>query len=196
MKLVFATHNLHKLKEIQKLVPKNIQLLSLTDIDCFEDIAETATTIQGNALLKASYIQEHYHFNVFADDTGLEVEALNNAPGVFSARYAGEHKNDADNVQLLLKNMDGKVNRNAQFRTVIALCLEGTTYTFEGIAKGTITQTPAGCNGFGYDPIFIPEGYTSTFAELSSDEKNRISHRGKAFEKLLHFLAQEKIIKE
>ena len=191
MKLVFATHNQHKLREIQALLPPNIQLLSLDDIGCDEDIPETATTIEGNALLKVQYIQKHYHCNVFADDTGLEVQALNNAPGVYSARYAGEHKSDVDNVQLLLKNMEGISRREAQFKTVIALCLEDVVYTFEGIAKGNISTTPIGTNGFGYDPIFIPENSDKTFAELTQDEKNRISHRGKAFEKLLDFLNQK-----
>ena len=190
MKLVFASNNQHKLKEIQALLPKNIELLSLSDIGCNDDIAETATTIEGNALLKAQYIKEHYHCNVFADDTGLEVQALNNAPGVYSARYAGEHKSDADNMYLLLKNMEGISHREAQFKTVIALCLDGSIYTFEGIAKGRIGTTPVGTNGFGYDPIFIPEGSDQTFAELTQEEKNRISHRGKAFGKLLHFLNQ------
>ena len=184
MKLVFSTHNQHKLREIKALLPPNIQLLSLEDIGCGEDIPETATTIEGNALLKVQYIQKHYH-------TGLEVQALNNAPGVYSARYAGEHKSDADNMQLLLRNMEGISHREAQFKTVIALCLEAVVYTFEGIAKGTIGTTPIGTNGFGYDPIFIPENSDKTFAELTQDEKNRISHRGKAFEKLLDFLNQK-----
>ena len=191
MKLVFATHNQYKLREIQALLPPNIQLLSLDDISCNEDIPETATTIEDNALLKAQYVQKQYHCNVFADDTGLEVQALNNAPGVYSARYAGEHKSDVDNVQLLLKNMEGISRREAQFKTVIALCLEDVVYTFEGIAKGNISTTPIGTNGFGYDPIFIPENSDKTFAELTQDEKNHISHRGKAFEKLLDFLNQK-----
>ena len=191
MKLVFATHNQHKLREIQALLPPNIQLLSLDDISCNEDIPETATTIEDNALLKAQYVQKQYHCNVFADDTGLEVQALNNAPGVYSARYAGEHKSDVDNVQLLLKNMEGISRREAQFKTVIALCLEDVVYTFEGIAKGNISTTPIGTNGFGYDPIFIHENSDKTFAELTQDEKNRISHRGKAFGKLLDFLNQK-----
>lgn len=191
MKLVFATHNQYKLREIQALLPPNIQLLSLDDISCNEDIPETATTIEDNALLKAQYVQKQYHCNVFADDTGLEVQALNNAPGVYSARYAGEHKSDVDNVQLLLKNMEGISRREAQFKTVIALCLEDVVYTFEGIAKGNISTTPIGTNGFGYDPIFIPENSDKTFAELTQDEKNRISHRGKAFGKLLDFLNQK-----
>lgn len=189
MTLVFATHNAHKLKEIQALLPTTIKLLSLTDINCNEDIPETATTIEGNALLKAQYIKEKYGYDVFADDTGLEVVALNGAPGVYSARYAGAQKNDADNVALLLQQMQGNPERKAQFRTVIALCLGKETYTFEGIAKGSICQISIGNNGFGYDPIFVPEGYTQTFAQLSQEEKNNISHRGRAFEKLLVFLS-------
>ncbi len=188
MKLVFATHNLHKLKEIEALLPEGIELLSLSDIECYEDIAETANTIEGNALIKAKYIKERYQYNVFADDTGLEVLALNNAPGVFSARYAGAEKSDKANIELLLKNMEGKEERKARFKTVIALCLDSEIHTFEGIVEGTISTCPVGQNGFGYDPIFIPEGYKETFAELSAEEKNRISHRGKAFEKLLKFL--------
>ena len=188
MKLVFATHNLHKLKEIEALLPEGIELLSLSDIECYEDIAETANTIEGNALIKAKYIKERYQYNVFADDTGLEVLALNNAPGVFSARYAGAEKSDKANIELLLKNMEGKEERKARFKTVIALCLDSKRHTFEGIVEGTISTCPVGQNGFGYDPIFIPEGYKETFAELSAEEKNRISHRGKAFEKLLKFL--------
>ena len=189
MTLVFATHNAHKLKEIQALLPTTIKLLSLTDINCNEDIPETATTIEGNALLKAQYINEKYGYDVFADDTGLEVVALNGAPGVYSARYAGAQKNDADNVALLLQQMEGNPERKAQFRTVIALCLGKETYTFEGIAKGSICQVPIGNKGFGYDPIFVPEGYPQTFAQLSQEEKNSISHRGRAFEKLLVFLS-------
>ena len=190
MKLVFATHNEHKLNEVQRMLPKEITLLTLDEIGCFEDIPETSNTIEGNAIQKALYIKEKYGYDTFADDTGLEVAALNNAPGVYSARYAGEHKSDADNMYLLLKNMEGISHREAQFKTVIALCLDGAVYTFEGIAKGRIGTTPMGTNGFGYDPIFIPEGSDQTFAELTQEEKNRISHRGKAFEKLLHFLNQ------
>lgn len=188
LQLVFATHNLNKLKEIQALMPKNIQLLSLDEIGCSEEIPETENTIEGNALLKVTYIKKTYGYDVFADDTGLEVSALNNQPGVHSARYAGNHKNDADNVRLLLKNMQGKSDRKAQFKTVIALYLGEKTYLFEGIAKGVITELPRGENGFGYDPIFEPVGYSKTFAELPFEAKNQISHRKKAFEKLLIFL--------
>ncbi|MDO4229842.1 MAG: non-canonical purine NTP diphosphatase [Capnocytophaga sp.] len=186
--LVFATHNHNKLKEIQTLMPKNIELLSLDDIGCFEDIEETESTIEGNAILKAKYIKKKYGYNVFADDTGLEVNTLENQPGVYSARYAGNHKNDADNIQLLLQNMEGKTQREAQFRTVIALCLNDEQHIFEGIVKGIITKTCKGNNGFGYDPVFQPDGFTKTFAELPLETKNKIGHRGKAFEKLLDFL--------
>lgn len=187
-KLVFATHNINKLKEIQKLMPESIQLLSLNDIDCQEDIPETENTIEGNALLKAKYIKKRYGYDVFADDTGLEVSVLDNQPGVYSARYAGEHKSDVDNIQLLLQNMHDKTNRQARFKTVIALCLGEKSYLFEGIVEGVITAFPKGNNGFGYDPVFQPCGYSKTFAELSIEVKNQISHRARAFEKLLHFL--------
>ena len=183
MKLVFATHNIHKLEEIQALLPQTIELLSLSDIGCNEEIAETAATIEGNALLKAQYVKKHYH-------TGLEVTALGGAPGVFSARYAGAQKSDIDNMALLLKNMEAQQDRSAHFKTVIALCMGDEVRTFEGIAKGHITKEPVGTNGFGYDPIFVPEGYSQTFAELSAAEKNRISHRAKAFGKLIEALGE------
>lgn len=188
MKLVFATHNHNKLKEIQALIPQHITLLSLDDIGCFEEIEENENTIERNAIAKAQYIKKTYGYDVFADDTGLEVSVLDNAPGVFSARYAGNHKNDKDNIKLLLKNLDGETNRKAQFKTIIALCLNDETHIFEGIVQGTITEKIIGENGFGYDPVFQPIGSKKTFAEISQEEKNKISHRGKAFEKLLHFL--------
>lgn len=188
MKLVFATHNHNKLKEIQALMPQHITLLSLDDIGCFEEIEENENTIERNAIAKAQYIKKTYGYDVFADDTGLEVSVLDNAPGVFSARYAGNHKNDKDNIKLLLKNLDGETNRKAQFKTIIALCLNDETHIFEGIVQGTITEKIIGENGFGYDPVFQPIGSKKTFAEISQEEKNKISHRGKAFEKLLHFL--------
>ncbi|MDO4782756.1 MAG: non-canonical purine NTP diphosphatase [Capnocytophaga felis] len=187
-KLVFATHNKNKMREIQSLMPEDIQLLSLDDINCFEDIEETESTIEGNAILKANYIKKKYGYDVFADDTGLEVKALDDQPGVYSARYAGSHKSDADNMQLLLQNMEEKTNREAQFKTVIALCLGDDTHIFEGIIKGTITTAPMGTNGFGYDPVFQPIGFSQTFAQLPLTTKNEISHRGKAFKKLLSFL--------
>ena len=189
MKLVFATHNIHKLKEIQALLPKTIELLSLSDIGCNEEIAETAATIEGNALLKAQYVKKYYHYDVFADDTGLEVTALGGAPGVFSARYAGAQKSDIDNTALL-QNMETQQDRSAHFKTIIALCMGDEVRTFEGIAKGHITKEPVGTNGFGYDPIFVPEGYSQTFAELSAAEKNSISHRAKAFRKLIEVLGE------
>ncbi|WP_298904293.1 non-canonical purine NTP diphosphatase [uncultured Psychroserpens sp.] len=188
MQLVFATNNLNKLKEVQALVPQHIKLLSLKDIGCFEDIPETQLTIEGNAIQKAEYVKEHYGFDCFADDTGLEVKALNNEPGVFSARYAGAQRNSNDNMNLLLKNLEGKPNRDAQFKTVIALHLNGKLETFTGLCKGAITTTKQGEKGFGYDPIFKPEDYNKTFAEMVMEEKNRIGHRGKAVRLLVAFL--------
>ncbi|MCD7937984.1 MAG: non-canonical purine NTP diphosphatase [Tannerellaceae bacterium] len=190
MKIVFATHNKHKLEEVSHIVPEGIQLISLADINCFDDIPETADTLEGNALQKAYYIKEQSGFDCFADDTGLEVEALNNAPGVYSARYAGEAHNAEANMQKLLREMEGKTNRNACFRTVIALLLNGQEYLFEGVVKGEIITEKRGNEGFGYDPIFIPEGYDQTFAELGTEIKNKISHRARAVEKLTAFLQQ------
>ncbi|WP_299335736.1 non-canonical purine NTP diphosphatase [uncultured Psychroserpens sp.] len=188
MQLVFATNNLNKLKEVQSLIPKHIKLLSLKDIGCFEDVPETQLTIEGNAIQKAEYIKAHYGFNCFADDTGLEVEALNGEPGVFSARYAGEQRDANDNMNLLLENLKVKSNRTAQFKTVIALHLNDKLETFAGICKGEITTTKHGDKGFGYDPIFKAEGYDKTFAEISLDEKNTIGHRGKAVRQLVDYL--------
>ncbi|WP_460218497.1 non-canonical purine NTP diphosphatase [Psychroserpens sp. MEBiC05023] len=188
MKLVFATNNLNKLREVQSLIPSYIQLLSLRDISCFEDVPETQLTIKGNAIQKAEYIKEHYGFNCFADDTGLEVEALDGEPGVFSARYAGKQRDANDNMNLLLKNLENKPNRAAQFKTVIALHLNETLNTFTGICEGLITKTKYGEQGFGYDPIFKPEGFDKTFAEMSLDKKNEIGHRGKAVNQLVNFL--------
>ncbi|WP_053975415.1 non-canonical purine NTP diphosphatase [Mangrovimonas xylaniphaga] len=190
MKLVFATNNLNKLQEVQKLIPSNIQLLSLKDIDCLEDIPETQDTIEGNAIQKANYIKENYGYDCFADDTGLEVEALDGAPGVYSARYAGPQKDANDNMDKLLEALENHSNRKAQFKTVIALSLNGKQHTFTGICKGNITQEKAGSAGFGYDPIFKPEGYELTFAEISMEEKNRIGHRGKAVAQLVEYLNQ------
>ncbi|APX99925.1 non-canonical purine NTP diphosphatase [Lacinutrix venerupis] len=188
MQLVFATNNLNKLKEVQSLIPKHIKLLSLKDIGCFEDVPETQNTIKGNAIQKAEYIKTHYGYDCFADDTGLEVESLNNEPGVFSARYAGPQRNANDNMDLLLKNLAKKTNRNAQFKTVIALHLNNKLETFTGICKGEITQIKKGEKGFGYDPIFMPNGYTETFAEIDLNLKNKIGHRGNAVLKLVAFL--------
>lgn len=188
MKLVFATNNLNKLKEVQALVPESITLLSLNDIGCFEDIPETAPTIEGNALQKANYIKTNYGYECFADDTGLEVNALNGEPGVYSARYAGDQKNAHDNMDKLLENLTDKTDRSAQFKTVIALRLGIDTHTFTGICRGTIIQNKKGDKGFGYDPIFQPEGYNQTFAEMELTLKNKIGHRGKAVQQLIDFL--------
>ena len=188
MQLVFATNNRNKLKEVQALVLEPIQLLSLEDIDCLEDIPETQPTIEGNAIQKIEYLKKHYNVDGFADDTGLEVKALHGEPGVFSARYAGDQRNAQDNMDKLLKNLEGKTNRSAQFKTVIALTLKGQLHTFTGICKGTILTEKRGDQGFGYDPIFQPEGYEQTFAEMDLALKNQIGHRGKAIQQLVQFL--------
>jgi len=188
MKIVFASNNINKIQEIQSMLPENIQIVSLENIGCFEEIPETADTIEGNAILKANYITQNYGFDCFADDTGLEVESLNGEPGVYSARYAGEQKNADDNMNKLLSELSDKLNRNAQFKTVIALNLKEKQHLFTGIASGEITLEKIGTGGFGYDPIFKPNGYEETFAELSLDIKNEISHRGKATKALLEFL--------
>ena len=188
MKLVFASSNKNKIFEIQSMLPETIQILSLEDIGCMEEIPETADTIEGNAILKADYISNKYGYDCFADDTGLEVAALNGEPGVFSARYAGEQRNSDDNMDKLLDNLSDKNNRKAQFKTVIALNINGKQDLFTGIAKGEITFEKTGTKGFGYDPIFQPIGYKETFAELSLEIKNEISHRGKATQKLINFL--------
>ncbi len=189
MKLVFATNNLNKLKEVQSLVPNHIQLLSLEDIGCIEDVPETQPTIEGNAIQKAEYIKTHYGYDCFADDTGLEVTALHGEPGVYSARYAGEQRNADDNIDKLLKNLKPHTDRTAQFKTVIALHLDGKVHTFTGICEGSITHSKSGTQGFGYDPIFKAEGYDKTFAEISLNEKNAIGHRGKAVKQLVDFLS-------
>lgn len=188
MQLVFATNNLNKLKEVQALVPSHIKLLSLSDINCNEDIPETTGTIEGNAKQKANYIKTHYGYDCFADDTGLEVEALDNRPGVDSAYYAGPHRNAEDNMAKLLLELKDKDSRNAQFKTVIALYLDGQLYTFTGICPGEITRTKHGEKGFGYDPIFKPKGYEQTFAEIDLKLKNQIGHRGIAVKALIAFL--------
>ena len=188
MKLVFATNNQNKINEIQGLIPETITVLSLKDIGCLEDIPETQPTIKGNALQKATYVKENYGYNCFADDTGLEIESLNNEPGVFSARYAGEKRDANDNMNLVLKNLENKPNRNAKFKTVIALQIEDNSNTFEGICKGEITETKHGEKGFGYDPIFKPNGQNNTFAEMDLDLKNKIGHRGKAVALLVDYL--------
>ena len=188
MKIVFASNNKNKIQEIQSMLPESIQIVSLESIGCLEEIPETSETIEGNAILKANYVTQKYGFDCFADDTGLEVEALNGEPGVYSARYAGEQRNVDDNMDKLLEELLDKTNRNAQFKTVIALNFEGKQYLFEGIASGEITLEKKGTGGFGYDPIFKPNGYENTFAELSLEIKNEISHRGKATKALLEFL--------
>lgn len=192
MKLVFASNNKNKIKEIQQLLPSSIEIVSLEDIGCHEEIPETADTIEGNAILKANYVTEKYGYDCFADDTGLEVEALNGAPGVYSARYAGEQRSSEDNMDRLLEALSDKSNRNAQFKTVITLNIKGKQHLFTGIAQGEITLAKVGSEGFGYDPIFQPLGYKETFAELSSALKNQISHRGKATQLLISFLKNEK----
>lgn len=192
MQLVFASNNLNKIKEIQSILKGSISLLSLSDIGCHEEIPETADTIEGNAILKANYVTEKYGYDCFADDTGLEVKALNGAPGVYSARYAGEQKNADDNMNKLLEALKDQADRSAQFKTVIALNIKGRQYLFTGIAKGEITFDKTGNHGFGYDPVFLPETYNETFAELSSEIKNKISHRAKATQQLIDFLNSTK----
>ncbi len=187
-KFVFATNNIHKLKEVAAIVGHQIELLSLKDIGCHDDIPETADTLEGNALLKARYVYERYHTNCFADDTGLEVEALGGAPGVYSARYAGEGHNSEENIKKLLHELEGKDNRHARFRTVFALIINGKEHLFEGIVRGEIITRKRGTSGFGYDPVFVPEGFTQTFAEMSEEQKNKISHRALAVGKLCKFL--------
>ena len=188
MKIVFASNNPNKMKEIQSMLPCDIEILSLESIGCFEEIPETSTTIEGNAIQKANYVTEKYGYNCFADDTGLEVNTLNNEPGVFSARYAGLQRNPEDNMDKLLSNLLNNPNRKAQFKTIICLNVNNEQYLFEGIVKGQITTKKIGIGGFGYDPIFQPNGYDETFAELSLETKNIISHRGIATKKLLDFI--------
>jgi len=187
LKLVFATNNQNKLKEVQAMLT-NFEIVSLAEINCFDDIAETAETLEGNAIIKANFITENYGLNCFADDTGLEVEALNNEPGVYSARYAGKENNAEENIKKLLKDLGDNPNRKAQFRTAVALNMNGKQYIFEGICKGTILKEKQGEKGFGYDAIFMPEGFNKSFAEMNMIEKGSISHRGKAIEKLVTFL--------
>lgn len=190
MKLVFATNNRHKLQEVKAIVGDRVEILSLSDIGCNDDIPETADTLQGNALIKARYISEKYGVNCFADDTGLEVDALDGAPGVYSARYAGEECNSEANMQKLLQNLTGKSERSAQFRTVIALIINGDEKLFNGVVKGRISTEKLGDSGFGYDPIFIPEGFSESFAQMSAEQKNSISHRFRATEKLSNYLKE------
>jgi len=188
--ICFATNNANKLKEIQQMLGNQFKIVSLQDIGCHEDIAETADTIEGNSQIKARYVWDKYKVNCFADDTGLETYALNNEPGVYSARYAGTPKDDGKNMAKLLKNLDGKENRGAQFKTVVTLILNGEERCFEGIIKGNILTEPVGNQGFGYDPVFQPEGYQISFAQMDLSEKNQISHRARAVQKLVAFLAK------
>lgn len=189
MKLVFATNNKNKIKEVQALIPEGIRLLSLEDIGCSEDIPETSPTIEGNAIQKAEYVKEKYGYDCFADDTGLEVEALGGAPGVFSARYAGEEKSSDANIEKLLRELTDKKDRSARFKTVIALHLNDKLHTFTGICSGNIIFERKGLQGFGYDPVFQPEGKSTTFAEMSLEEKSTVSHRARATRQLIEFLS-------
>ena len=189
IKLCFATNNSHKLEEVRHAI-KHFQIVSLEEINCFEELPETRDTLEGNSLQKAEYVFDKYKVPCFADDTGLEVEALNNAPGVYSARYAGPQRNADDNISLLLKNLQGTSSRKARFRTVISLVgLQASPVLFEGIVSGSITLNRRGTSGFGYDPVFLPQGYATTFAEMSMDEKNELSHRARAVKKLEAYLA-------
>ncbi len=188
MSLVFATHNKSKALEVERLIGNKLDILTLDDLKISVEVPETSATIEGNALQKARFIYEKYGYNCFADDTGLEVEALNGAPGVYSARYAGEHKNDNDNMAKLLEALKHESNRKARFKTIIALIINWKEYLFEGIINGEIIYEKRGIRGFGYDPVFIPEGQQLTFAEMNVEEKNKISHRGIAVAKLAGFL--------
>ena len=188
MKLVFATSNVNKAAEISKLLPDSIEVITLKDLNVTEEIPETADTLEGNAHLKAQYVSENFNLPCFADDTGLEIHALDNRPGVFSARYAGEHRSDEDNMKKVLTELQDKDDRSARFRTVIALHLPDKNLEFEGIVNGTILTQKQGNQGFGYDPIFAPEGNSKSFAEMNMEEKNAISHRGRAIQKLVEYL--------
>lgn len=188
MKLVFATNNKHKLDEMRAILGGKVELLSLSDIGCHDEIPETADTLEGNALIKARYIFDKYGLSCFADDTGLEVDALDGAPGVYSARYAGENNDSEANVAKLLHNLTGKSCRDAQFRTVIALILNGEEKLFDGVVRGSISEERRGVGGFGYDPVFVPEGYTLSFAEMPAEQKNGISHRARAAAALNSYL--------
>ena len=181
MKLVFATHNLNKLKEVKEMVPEGIEILSLSDINCTEEIEETGTTLEENARIKVTYVKDHYGYDCFSDDSGLEIDSLNGAPGVYSARYAGEDKNNDNNIKKVWKNLKDKENKSGQFRTIIAADIKGKRSLFEGIIRGTLIDEKRGEGGFGYDPIFVPTGHSKTFAELEKKVKNTISHRAKAF---------------
>lgn len=187
-KIVFATNNPNKLKEIQQILGDQFEILSLKDINCNEELPETQDTLEGNAIQKAKYVTDNYKVDCFADDTGLEVTSLNGEPGVYSARYAGPQRNSDDNMNKLLHELKDKDDRYAQFRTVIALTENGEVKTFEGKVEGRISTEKSGNAGFGYDPIFVPNSYSITFSEMSADEKNKISHRGRAIQKLVEYL--------
>ncbi|SDJ27794.1 XTP/dITP diphosphohydrolase [Pedobacter sp. ok626] len=189
--LVFATNNQHKTQEVRNLLLNDYKVLNLNDIGCTTDIPETGSTFAENATLKSSYVTEHYQLDCFADDSGLEIEALNQEPGIFSARYSGV-KDDQVNLNLVLQKMEGQANRKARFRTVISLMRGTENFLFEGIINGTILERPIGTQGFGYDPIFVPDGYNQTFAEMSMEQKNQISHRALAMKKLISFLKEQK----
>ncbi|MBS1523743.1 MAG: non-canonical purine NTP diphosphatase [Bacteroidetes bacterium] len=188
LKLVFATNNRHKLEEVSHKIDDQFELLTLNDIGCTEDIEETGATFEENAAIKSKYVYDNYHLNCFGDDSGLVIDALNGEPGVYSARYAGEHGNHAANIKKVLTKLEGIENRKARFVTVISLIWGGKEHVFEGVVEGTIRHKTTGTGGFGYDPIFQPDGYDITFAEMSMDEKNKISHRARAMEKLILFL--------
>ena len=188
MKLCFATNNLHKIEEVSEMLGNTFELLSLKDIGCEVDLPENQDTLEGNSLEKAQYVWQHYNINCFADDTGLEVEALLGEPGVYSARYAGPQRNSEDNINLLLQKLQEVLNRKARFRTSITLILNNQVHQFEGIVQGRITERRQGGRGFGYDPVFMPEGFNKTFAEMSITEKNKIDHRGKAIQAMVAFL--------
>ena len=191
MRLCFASNNKHKLEEIKNVVGRKFEILSLADIKCNEELSETRNTLEGNSLQKAEYVLQHYNTPCFADDTGLEVEALNGAPGVYSARYAGNHRNTDDNIALLLQNLKNDTNRKAQFRTVITLIgIEAQPVFFEGVIRGEIITEKRGSSGFGYDPVFVPEGHSKTFAEMTLEEKNQLSHRAIAVKKLAEYLSR------
>ena len=189
MKLVFASHNAHKVSEIRTMLPEQLELLSLTDLGYMEEIPETSDTIQGNAIMKAEFLSDKLQEAVFADDTGLVIPALNGEPGVFSARYAGPQKDPEANMEKVLEKLENKTDRSAYFQTVIALHLNGKTHLFDGRVHGTIIDSPRGTQGFGYDPIFVPEHSTLTFAEMDAAAKNMISHRARALQQMLDFLA-------
>ncbi len=188
LQLVFATNNRHKLEEVSAKINGEIQLLTLEDIGCNEDIEETGLTFEENASIKSHYVYDNYQLNCFGDDSGLIIDALNGEPGIYSARYAGEHGNHAANIKKVLENLEGIENRKARFKSVISLIWNGNEHFFEGIVEGTISQQPTGTEGFGYDPIFRPEGYDTTFGEMSLEKKNKFSHRALAVEKLIRFL--------